>query len=154
MPKQTTPCTIPQLINNASLINVFQDTQNMEHILFHTTTCSPLLKWHPDPANIQCLTKCYFYGIKDELCNGLNNNEDCFWDGGDCCDSTTPSGEAWRRPSQCPGTECACKDPNGRDYHGSGVLPSSWPGYEMHLIYPRNLRFGIFGFLKRIGVTR
>ena len=40
------------------------------------------------------------------ICNDLSNNEECGWDGGDCCGNNGFSFQFWF----C--TECHCKDPN------------------------------------------
>lgn len=44
----------------------------------------------------------------DSFCNEYNNNEDCSWDGGDCCACTCVDTE----DNTCAGTSFNCIDPN------------------------------------------
>ena len=42
--------------------------------------------------------------ISDNFCDDVTNNEECQWDGGDCCNLEVQGGTC---------TICACLDPNG-----------------------------------------
>ena len=42
--------------------------------------------------------------IGDNFCDDVTNNEECQWDGGDCCNLEVQGGTC---------TICACLDPNG-----------------------------------------
>ena len=59
--------------------------------------------------------------IGDGLCDGINNNKHCRWDGGDCCPSTTKNRIVHPGLNNCK-SECVCKDPNAKENEGaSGV---------------------------------
>lgn len=80
---------------------------------FDAIACSPMFRWYPDPSRIKCLVKCNFNDLEDGFCQGINNNEDCEWDRGDCCDP-----DAMKSASLC-GNNCGCLDPN-QNFESSG----------------------------------
>jgi len=47
--------------------------------------------------------------LSDGSCDVVNNNQECQWDGGDCCEDTAPSNVV--DTDYCPG-DCSCRDPN------------------------------------------
>ncbi|CAB4040180.1 Hypothetical predicted protein [Paramuricea clavata] len=74
--------------------------------------CSPFLQWYPDLSAIRCIAKCQPDLFQDEYCDGINNNEECQFDGGDCCDPD----------SSCSGNDCECRDVTSPNY---GPIASS-----------------------------
>ena len=76
--------------------------------------CSPFLQWYPDLSAIKCIAKCQRDFFRDGYCNGINNNEECEFDGGDCCDP-----DALKTESFCSGDDCECRDTTS-PHHGSG----------------------------------
>lgn len=91
-----------------------------------TCTRTQKLDWYPDPVNLQCIPGCRRAEIADGVCDPINNNKHCRWDGGDCCLSTTKNRIVRTAISDCK-SECACKDPDARENEeptnegGSGV---------------------------------
>lgn len=83
-----------------------------------TCTQTQKLEWHPDPAKLQCIPGCRKAEIADGLCDSINNNKHCRWDGGDCCPSTTKNRIVRTWPNDCK-SECACKDPDAKENEGS-----------------------------------
>ena len=69
-------------------------------------TCLPDLKWYPNLSEIKCTAKCDFNSFNNGVCDNDNNNEECQFDGGDCCDRDV-----------C-GDDCDCRDPTSP--YGSG----------------------------------
>ena len=56
--------------------------------------------------------------IGDGYCDDVNNNEDCQWDGGDCCGNSVNT-------QYCQ--VCACLDPGAGGAGGSGGSGTTMP---------------------------
>jgi len=50
--------------------------------------------------------KCAPYWIKDGFCDNVNNNAECNWDGGDCCNNPATNWDYFCSP------DCECLDPS------------------------------------------
>ena len=85
-----------------------------------TCTRTEKLDWYPDPANLRCIPSCSKAELADGLCDAINNNKHCRWDGGDCCPSTTKNRIVRKYPRDCK-SECACKDPDAKENEASGL---------------------------------
>lgn len=79
-----------------------------------TVTCSGAGLWHPDVDSLQCMPKCNTDYVGDGWCDGVNNQEHCDWDGGDCCASTVTGHVVKTFPPICPSDQCSCKDPRAQ----------------------------------------
>lgn len=53
----------------------------------------------------------------DGFCDAVNNRDVCFWDGGDCCESTVQGGFVMPFPEDCT-SDCECKDPGAEENAG------------------------------------
>ena len=71
--------------------------------------CSPFFQWYPHLSKIKCTPKCEPADMHNGFCDGHNNNEECQYDGGDCCDPSTTKMESF-----CG--DCECKDITSPDY--------------------------------------
>ena len=77
--------------------------------------CSPFLQWSPNLSEITCTAACEQGYIQDGICNDSNNNEECEYDGGDCCD-----------PASCGDEDCSkCKDVTSPFIASGDHLPST-----------------------------
>ena len=75
-----------------------------------------IVEFHQEHAHTFIIAGCEipgFYG--DTICDDENNNEACFFDGGDCCGSNA-------NLMQC--TECQCLEGEGGGTGGFGTTPS------------------------------
>ncbi|CBJ33146.1 expressed unknown protein [Ectocarpus siliculosus] len=61
------------------------------------------------PSPTPSLSLCDDLRIGDGLCDDDNNNEDCLWDGGDCCECTCDTTSIYR----CGANDYDCLDPSG-----------------------------------------
>ncbi|KAK3088573.1 hypothetical protein FSP39_020751 [Pinctada imbricata] len=77
-------------------------------------TCTALSEWQPDPSTLMCVESCKIEYLSDGWCDAENNRQQCEWDGGDCCDSTSKDGVAMPFPETCK-EECRCLDPSAAE---------------------------------------
>ncbi|KAH9361682.1 hypothetical protein HPB48_005165 [Haemaphysalis longicornis] len=77
----------------------------------HTVTCSGSALWHPDVDSLQCMPKCNTDYVGDGWCDGVNNQEHCDWDGGDCCASTVAGHVVKTFPPTCASDQCKLQRP-------------------------------------------
>ena len=100
-------CTITCKIN--------EKTPNYERI-----TCSSKHIWQPALSQLKCNARCLpeYYG--DGWCDLENNREQCQYDGGDCCQSTSMENSVFYMMDEyCSKTpipiECQCLDPQASE---------------------------------------
>lgn len=83
---------------------------NSSHEEIKSIVCSPLLNWNPQLSQIKCTDNCKPNFISDGRCDEVNNNEECGFDGGDCCDpyaseNSSSCGDKVKAPGDGSGLE-------------------------------------------------
>ncbi|EDV27615.1 uncharacterized protein TRIADDRAFT_53495 [Trichoplax adhaerens] len=92
-----------------------EETPNHQQI-----TCSSKQIWQPALSQLKCNVRCLSEYYNDGWCDLENNREECQYDGGDCCKSTSIEGiveymmEDYCSSEPVP-TECNCLDPKAAE---------------------------------------
>ena len=81
-----------------------------------TISCTASSQLHPDPMTMKCVRTCNKNIQGDGWCDFQNNRGYCNWDNGDCCASTSRTGQVrYMFPSLCTNAFCRCLDPNANE---------------------------------------